>query len=659
MTKLNLFSIFHLNLAFSSIEEEDRPKVIEQCYWPLLRLIENNQVPAGIELTGYTLEAINKLDKAWVAKFRDLLRSEHCELIGSGYSQIIAPLIPHEVHNANLKIGIEIYQDILGIKPDLALINEQSFSKGIVDSYIDHQFKAIIMEWENVAQFKNDWDPELRYFPQTIQDNQNRSIQLIWNQSIAFQKFQRYAQYGIELEEQLLFLRKHLGARNRTFALYGSDAEIFDYRPGRYQSEAILKDHKEWHRIEELYQALKSDPDFKLVKPSYTLIGTNLNPSKAITLTSAQDPIPVKKQQKYNITRWAVTGQNDFGINTRCWNIFTKLQQDNLLTDEYLRELSYLWSSDFRTHITKSRWEKFQERLTKFETDTETKFSLSTIPHESNPEERECDYQIEQQGRFLNIESERYLLKLNTHKGLAVHSFTDKDRGPQPLWGTLEHDYFDNSQWSADFYSGHLVMELPGQHKITDLTEIRPVIQRTESQVTIRGKLTCPVGNIEKSIVFCAQSGVVSFSYNIDWEKIPLGTLRVAHITLNPEVFDQGSLLYQCHNGGQKQEIFRIHSNKINHASPVSTLVSSSSGLGLTNGTLSIGDKKQTIEIRCPKSLAAYIGFIQYEKLKTKYFYRAILSAQEMDETSKPLSNKPFEFPNPLSFSVHPPQSST
>ena len=35
---LNLFAMFHLNLAFSSIEESDRARVIECCYWPLLAM---------------------------------------------------------------------------------------------------------------------------------------------------------------------------------------------------------------------------------------------------------------------------------------------------------------------------------------------------------------------------------------------------------------------------------------------------------------------------------------------------------------------------------------------------------------------------------------------------------------------------------------------
>jgi hypothetical protein len=35
---LELFALFHLNVAFSSIEEEQRGEVIARCYWPLLRL---------------------------------------------------------------------------------------------------------------------------------------------------------------------------------------------------------------------------------------------------------------------------------------------------------------------------------------------------------------------------------------------------------------------------------------------------------------------------------------------------------------------------------------------------------------------------------------------------------------------------------------------
>ena len=35
---LDLYSIFHLNLSYSSIEKSDRRKVIDKCYWPLIEI---------------------------------------------------------------------------------------------------------------------------------------------------------------------------------------------------------------------------------------------------------------------------------------------------------------------------------------------------------------------------------------------------------------------------------------------------------------------------------------------------------------------------------------------------------------------------------------------------------------------------------------------
>jgi len=53
------YSVFHLNLMYSSIEEEQRREVVEKCYSPLLELAEDG-IPIGIELSGKTLE-ISKL----------------------------------------------------------------------------------------------------------------------------------------------------------------------------------------------------------------------------------------------------------------------------------------------------------------------------------------------------------------------------------------------------------------------------------------------------------------------------------------------------------------------------------------------------------------------------------------------------------------------
>ena len=46
---------------YSSIEESSRLEVIQNCYWPLLKLAEIG-VPIGIEAPAVTLEINNELD---------------------------------------------------------------------------------------------------------------------------------------------------------------------------------------------------------------------------------------------------------------------------------------------------------------------------------------------------------------------------------------------------------------------------------------------------------------------------------------------------------------------------------------------------------------------------------------------------------------------
>src|SRR3954463_5535172 len=100
---LHVFAFFHLNLAFSSIEEERRGEVIQRCYWPLLKLAERHVI--GLEISGYTLEEIAARDPAWIASARTLIEAQQIELIGSGYSQMIGPLVPAKVSAENLRLG--------------------------------------------------------------------------------------------------------------------------------------------------------------------------------------------------------------------------------------------------------------------------------------------------------------------------------------------------------------------------------------------------------------------------------------------------------------------------------------------------------------------------------------------------------------------------
>ena len=102
---------------FSSVEEDQRPIIIQRCYWPLLRLARRHKLPIGIEAPACTLEFIQAIDPLWINELKDLIHNGNCEFIGSGYTQLIGPLVPAEVNSANLSIGMDVYKNILDLQP--------------------------------------------------------------------------------------------------------------------------------------------------------------------------------------------------------------------------------------------------------------------------------------------------------------------------------------------------------------------------------------------------------------------------------------------------------------------------------------------------------------------------------------------------------------
>ena len=237
---------------FSSISNDKRLDVINNCYWPLLKLCEGNY-KIGIELTGNTLEIINTLDKNWIYKLKSLLKSNKVELIGSGYSQIIGPLVPSKLNDWNQKLGIEVYKSLLDTVPSTALINEMSYSSGILEHYVNNGYSNIIMEINNSLEIHKEWNLNR---PNIVENQFGDSLNIIWADSIAFQKFQRYISDEIDYDSYVNYLNNY---KHDVVPFYTSDAEIFDFRPGRFKEETNLSESLfEWNKIEKLYKSLKS-----------------------------------------------------------------------------------------------------------------------------------------------------------------------------------------------------------------------------------------------------------------------------------------------------------------------------------------------------------------------------------------------------------------
>jgi hypothetical protein len=631
-TQLKVFAFFHLNLAFSSIEEDRRGAVIAACYWPLLKLAEA-EGPLGLEISGYTLEEIAARDPAWIAAARAAIAHGRIELIGSGYSQMIGPLVPERVTRENLRLGLDAYHRLLGVRPRIALVNEQAYSGGLVGLYADAGFDALIMDFDNPASQHPEWDGETGASPQYAIGSDGRKIALIWSNTAAFQQLQRLAHGDITLETYRMFVRGRRGSTARVLCLYASDAEIFDFRPGRFKTEERLGGG-EWDRLAAAFAAVRTD-GAALVAPSDVLnLLDRPGAGQGLVLESAACPVPVKKQRKYNLARWAVTGRDNLAVNAACERIYRGMCADEAMTGREDRadwkELCYLWASDFRTHLTEARWTAFTARLKAADTRWGARLPAPPQPLRTPPV----------QDRHIGIDTGTVAARLDRRRGLAISHLHFAGHGNAVLGG-LPHGFFDDIALQADWYTGDCVWEAPGEHKTTDLDWADTRIQTSSNgDVLVCGRIETPRGSIQKHMRFCAAQPCVEFDLLFDWASWDKGVLRLGHFTLLPDAFDLDGLTLSTTNGGAR-ESFALDGCGIDHGAPVSFLVSSSFGLGMTEGWAEIGDGRTGVRITVDRACAPLLGLLTHRPARRadggqSLFCQLQLSALELDDTRKP-----------------------
>ncbi|MGR3319974.1 MAG: glycoside hydrolase family 57 [Candidatus Anammoxibacter sp.] len=650
--KLNLYFVAHLNLSYSSIPEEDYPVIIKTCYWPLLRLAEKFDFPLGIEFTGYTLDKVNNLDRDWVETLKSLCKNGSCEILASGYSQIIGPLVPKRVNEENIAIGLEIYEKLLNVRPNVVYVNEQAFSSGLADVYIDKGFDAMFMEWNNpYSANKEDWNLEFQYYPQYALSAMGRKFPTIWNNAISFQKLQRYIHSETTLDSYVEYLKSNKGTKERYFCMYGNDIEIFDYRPGRFRTEASIQSDGEWNRMEILFAKIKEDNEFSWISPSEVLNSKEHKDAfNTLSLCTSAVPLPVKKQSKYNITRWVLTGRDDVRNNGRCYELYNKLMtlEDAGIGElkSYWKELCYLWGSDFRTHITDEKYASFlglqgvlEYKLRLLSGDISSKDPTSTY-HPDNTEEVYDANVVSVKDGMVNVSTQKVEIVLDSRRGMAIDSLVFKDISRKPLIGALHHGFFQDISWGADFYSGHTIIQPINHPKSTSLEPVE-VIERqsAHSDTQKESRVFCcsvktSLGVIHKTIRIYTELSKVELEYIFEWDGLREASFHAGILTFLPDMFDENTLYYATHNGGD-EERFYLNGYDFNHTQPVpQSIISAVHCLGATNGVVKIGDKDKVVTVKSEKYPIAAQPMIEFRKVDNKFLLRLYHSLGEHDETS-------------------------
>ncbi|MBI5491346.1 MAG: hypothetical protein HY893_00275 [Deltaproteobacteria bacterium] len=649
---LRLYTIFHCNLAFSMIPASDYPEVVKRCYRPILDLCEDG-FPIGIEMSAWTLREAGKADPGFVRRLKELCGEGKCEFIGSGHSQSILPLMPADVNRWNLEAGNNYYMEVLGRRPSIALVNEQTYSRGLVDLYKEAGYGAIVMDWNNPFQH-NRFPKDYQYCPQRAAGIKG-DIDLVWSNSIAFQKFQRCAHGEITVDEYLDYVFSHDTDNNvRAFALYTNDAEVFDYRPGIGVAEG-----GEFKKIKEIMTRLKESK-----RAAHLLPGAILKSFKgatgafnAIKLESTESPIVCKKQEKYNPVRWAVAGRDSVHINTECYKVYENIKRlmETGVPEEQLicfkETLCELWGSDFRTNTIDEKFQSFQNRLGWLKLTTESllagcgkaaysyaggKTAFGPIVTGTTPAITKARRAIiEDSDNIVRVSTGTVDAEFIKNKGSAIKSVAFPQVSKMPLVGTIPHGFYEDIALGADFFSGHLINISKDGKKTADLKQAKIDINETDGSVVLSSVIPVDIGTLWKSFEISKTGPRISVTYRLKVAGLTASSLRLGIFTFLPNGFDRDSLWFETVNGGMSPERFYLKGHTIAQDEPVNQGVSASSCLGATEGWVRIGDSEKIVTVSTDKSRLFSVPMIKYtDSMEDRFFLRLYHSLGEVDDTA-------------------------
>lgn len=593
-----------------------------------LALVHGHRI--SIEAPAITLEYIEKLKPNWLERLRMGLRKGQVEFIGSGYSQIIGPLVPFDVNQANLTLGIQRYQKLLGIVPEIFLVNEMAFSVDLIAQYAKVGVRNIVLEWNNFRKYTRGAHKDHSSKPLVIRDNDGYSVQVVWADTIFFQRFQRYVHRELELDEYLQFLdEKANKSPNRFLPIYTSDAEVFDFRPGRYKTENSMA-IDEWARITAVFT--KIEQRFGTTFLSGILTASSGDSSSLLFETDI--PVQVKKQDKYNVYRWAVGGRNNLKVNADCYALLNRLRNAGERVADW-PELLFLWSSDFRTHITQKRFLDFNNRMSTMKSD------LLDLPkvefREKGVKEK---FKVNQSSHFIDIETDQLEIRFNRKKGLTIEWLKKKGSSELGLFGRIAHGAYDDISLSNDYYSGYAICYDSNRRQHTHLFQRDEVITTQEDCVLIEAQNVCD-SKFRVSDQIRVFGDQIEIHRELELLDLSVNIIHPFVITFLPRQ-DLPHYFYETNCGGDKMHRYVLDKPFAYDAQTLHLTVSAVNGFLPTEGIIRMGQvgRSEMAQFEIDNTSSPLVTSFQYHPgvgfdQPQLPFLQMICSAQEINDTFK------------------------
>ena len=241
----------------------------------------------------------------------------------------------------------------------------------------------------------------------------------------------------------------------------------------------------------------------------------------------------------------------------------------------------------------------------------------------------------DEEGIQWTINTPAVRLVLNTRRGLAITSLAFRSHDYEPVVCTLPQGYFSSIELGADFYSGGVLIEIPGERmRMTDLEWATPIVQRQGHRLLISAVISLPQGNLRKTITLDTKTEKLTLTYGFEKFERPMGIVRVGVLTLLPQSFLM-PISVRCVNGGPAAETFRLDED-VSHGDAASTLVSSTAAFGATDGRIEIEDAggRRLVLSWNPADCAA-VPMLKHQRSQDLHLTRISFSLCELDDTSR------------------------
>ena len=216
----------------------------------------------------------------------------------------------------------------------------------------------------------------------------------------------------------------------------------------------------------------------------------------------------------------------------------------------------------------------------------------------------------------------------------TLRSVAFRSHGSVPCLGALAQGRVPAIDVAADFYTGGVVVDLPGLSQ--RLTDLEPCdIEQGAGPTALEASTTAgrwPDGRpLVHTTIRVPADGSEAVLLRCDLgSQRPRGSVRVGHLTLHPEAFPS-PLWVETVLGGRIERL--ALDRDVDHGPPVSLLVSSTASLGGGDGEVRIGDDSRALRVTWDLDACAAVPMLHHRRVGPTHLTRLWFSLAELDDT--------------------------